>query len=431
PSAGPPLGVTDAALFVEETIAFAPGDQLLLYTDGLIEVFGVSGEMYGQRYFPHVAGVGFSFNPFAWREDIDPHAGVLRLVFGLGTRAVDRTGDDYARLVALNAPLKRPEAKPEDARRYSQRHVDVLDLQANQFTTCDFETAAKAMPRQTRKFFEPVGDEPAAETLSLDRLLSETSFPDDMRRLLQTLQEAYAYPVDIEFTANFLSHNRYRINLLQCRPFQVRMGVEGQRVKFPERMDAKQLVFESRGPVVGQSLATAINRLIYVVPSVYSRLSMGKRYSVARLIGRLTHLSGARQAETIMLLGPGRWGTSMPALGVPVQFTEINTVSVMCELALMHEGLVPDISLGTHFFNDLVEMDMLYLAVMPGREGHSFNEKLLMKEPNRLTALFPSAAEYEDVIRVIDAGPRRSGFRLYLNADSMKQRAVCYKEESG
>ena len=69
----------------------------------------VSGEMYGSLFFPHAAGVGFSFNPYVWHEDIDPKAGFLRLVFGLGTRAVDRTGDDYTRLVALNDPGRRPE----------------------------------------------------------------------------------------------------------------------------------------------------------------------------------------------------------------------------------------------------------------------------------------------------------------------------------
>ena len=60
------------------------------------------------------------------------------------------------------------------------------------------------------------------------------------------------------------------------------------------------------------------------------------RYSVARLIGRLTHLDKG-SPKIIMLMGPGRWGTSMASLGVPVKFVDINTVSVICEMVEMNE----------------------------------------------------------------------------------------------
>ena len=116
----------------------------------------------------------------------------------------------------------------------------------------------------------------------------------------------------------------------------------------------------------------------------------------------------------------------MPALGVPVSFAEINTVSVICELAVMHEGLVPDVSLGTHFFNDLVEMDMLYLAVSPGREGHVLNEDLLLRRPNRLAGLLPSANDLAHALWVVDSAPATNDGALLLNVDSMKQRGVCY-----
>ena len=155
-------------------------------------------------------------------------------------------------------------------------------------------------------------------------------------------------------------------------------------------------------------------------------MSMSQRYSVARTIGRLTHLESPGKRKTIMLIGPGRWGTSMPSLGVPVSFAEINTASVICELALMHEGLVPDVSLGTHFFNDLVEMDMLYLAVSPGREGHALNEDFFRRQPNQLSTLLPSAAALADGLRVIESGSLANGGAIFLNVDSMKQRGVCY-----
>jgi len=197
-------------------------------------------------------------------------------------------------------------------------------------------------------------------------------------------------------------------------------------VKVPDQIDPAHLIFRSAGPVVGHSLATVIDRLIYVVPSVYSQMSVSQRYSVARAIGRLMHLDPPGQRRTIMLIGPGRWATSMPSLGVPVSFAEINTASVICELGLMHEGLLPDVSLGTHFFNDLVELDMLYLAVSPGREGHEWREDFICQQPNQLARLEPSSGALAPAIWVVDSETLTKGGGLLLNVDSMKQHGVFY-----
>ncbi|MGA2496582.1 MAG: PEP/pyruvate-binding domain-containing protein [Tepidisphaeraceae bacterium] len=396
----------------------------------------VSGQMHGHLFFPQIAGVGFSFNPFVWEEGIDPQAGMLRLVFGLGTRAVDRADDDYTRLVALNAPLRRPEARADRHRQYAQRRVDVLDLAANELASREFKAAAEFFPPSLIDFFA-TRDAPGPHTgssrpggfsgfVAFERLFKETGFAPTMRQLCATLQQAYGCPVDIEFAANFTADGRFRVNLLQCRPFQVKIGGEGSQARLPEKIEPRDILVQSRGPIVGHSLATVIDRLIYVIPSVYGRMEINRRCAVARLIGRLTHLDSAGKRKTIMLVGPGRWGTSMPSLGVPVSFAEINTVSVVCELAMMHEGLIPDVSLGTHFFNDLVEMDMLYLAVSPGRDGHLLNEESLRRHPSRLEELVPSAHDLADAIRVIDSPSQPGGDTLLLNVDSMSQRGVCY-----
>ena len=207
----------------------------------------------------------------------------------------------------------------------------------------------------------------------------------------------------------------------------MKIGGEGSRVKMPEQIEPQNLFLQSRGPIIGHSIATVIDRVIYVVPSVYGQMGVSQRYSVARAIGRLMHLEAPDARQTVMLVGPGRWGTSMPSLGVPVSFAEINTASVVCELALMHEGLVPDVSLGTHFFNDLVELDMLYLAVSPGREGHVFNEEFIRQQPNQLARLLPSAEAMAPVLCVVDSDTSANGATIFLNVDSMKQRGVCYR----
>jgi hypothetical protein len=127
-----------------------------------------------------------------------------------------------------------------------------------------------------------------------------------------------------------------------------------------------------------------------------------------------------------MLMGPGRWGTTTPSLGVPVSFAEINTASVICEIVAMRDDLVPDVSLGTHFFSDLVEMDILYLALFPNRDGNSLNQEFFETAANRLLNLVPRASTFAHVIKVIDR-PREHDWRVIkLNANTLTQKVVCY-----
>ncbi|MEI8122560.1 MAG: PEP/pyruvate-binding domain-containing protein [bacterium] len=390
----------------------------------------VSGELHGDNFFPQIAGAGFSFNPYVWDKDIDPAAGMVRLVFGLGTRAVDRLGDDYTRLIALNAPEKRPEASAGDSRKYSQRQADVLDLPRNQLASKNINDVvlplSKTLPLHLFALSDSLAGRPDCYYLTFDRLIQETGFVDDMRLLLRQLQEAYNYPVDMEFTANFSSDGSYRINVVQCRPFQVRIAGDATDIRSPESLNKDRVLMESAGPIIGQSTSTNIDRLIYIVPSVYGRMSVAERYAVARTIGKLNRLTAATPGERLMIVGPGRWATSTPALGVPVSFSEINAVSVICEIGVMHEGLVPDVSLGTHFFNDLVEMDMLYLAVLPDRKGHWINPELLGSLPNKLTALLPETQNLAQAIHVIDGKDLLHDSRLRLYADSFGQKAFFY-----
>jgi hypothetical protein len=390
----------------------------------------VSGSLYGDYFFPQLAGAGFSFNPYVWNEDIDPRAGMLRLVFGLGTRAVDRTGDDYTRLVALNAPDKRPESSADDIRRFSQHHVDLLDLPHNRLASKHFADIVGAVSdRLPLELFAAQGA-PSGRSpdwyLTFDRLVDETPFVEDMRKLLKVLQDAYAYPVDVEFTANRTPEGEFRVNLVQCRPFQVRIAGDAAHVRSPATVRKQDVLMESAGPIIGESTATHIDRLVYVVPSVYGKMTVSERYSVARTIGKLNRLTAADSRLRLMLAGPGRWATSTPALGIPVSFAEMNAAAVVCEIAAMHEGLVPDVSLGTHFFNDLVEMNMLYLAIAPDKKGHGLNLDLLEKLPNALVSLLPEAAPLAAVLRVIESPQLPDGQTIRLHADSFKQKAMCY-----
>jgi hypothetical protein len=400
----------------------------------------VSGSLHNSLFYPHLAGVGFSHNSYVWSEGIDPEAGVMRLVFGLGTRAVDRSDDDYTRLVALNAPSKRPEGVFDSVAQFAQRKVDVLGLNVNQLVSLDFAEVAEQSPDLPLGKFssrdprlERYAKERAIENafpwvLTLEGVTGETRFVEDIRGMLQALHEAYEYPVDVEFTANFLQDGSYLVNLLQCRPLQVQGG--GVITEPPADLSEERIVARAEGAVIGQSRLTEIRRVVYVVPEAYGNLPIRERYTIARLVGRVVQHESSADGKPMMLLGPGRWGTTTPSLGVPVSFAEINRVSVLCEIVAMREDVVPDVSYGTHFFNDIVEAQILYMALFPERDGNSINSEFLEKAPNRLRELLPNCPpEHEEVVRVIDIDEAARERALLVNANSLKQRVICYLED--
>lgn len=449
---GPPSHRLEAFLDAVRTVyASSMSQDALIYRarSGLLDqeeqmallVQRVSGNRVDKYFMPHAAGVGFSFNAYAWHRDIDPSAGMLRMVLGLGTRAVDRTDDDYATLIALNAPHAKPHNVQENPMRFSQKTLDVIDLEANELGTVGFEQLAtgqtgfpvEALAERDSETLERarrtgMKKPPFAFVPNLEPLISDTNFVPIMNEMLQSLEHAYSVTVDVEFTVNLKETGGFTINLVQCRPFQVKVKKATDLGQTSQPPPGAVPLLASGGPIIGTSTSLELDRVIYIVPSAYSKLSMSDRYSVAHMLGRLTRLGDLGEDASVMLIGPGRWGTSTPALGVPVAFAEIENVSVIVEVAIMHEGLVPDVSLGTHFFNDLVELDMLYMAVSPSLDGHTVDQEFFEKtSENRLAALLPEAAAMAGVIRVIESGG--DGKRLRVHADTLNQKAVCFVDQ--
>ncbi|OKY76963.1 MAG: hypothetical protein BM485_00130 [Desulfobulbaceae bacterium DB1] len=407
------------------------------YEEMALLVQRVSGSFCGTVYLPHLAGVGYSYNPFVWNRDIDPRAGVLRLVFGLGTRAVDRHDDDYTRIVALNAPLKRPEVSADEVHRHSQRIVDVIDLANRRQASVAFEQVVRMVPglpvalladrdQEMEERAELYGVKNVFSwMLTFGRVLKSTPLAADMREMMAVLARAYEYPVDIEFAVNFVAGEGYRINLLQCRPFQVRMPLAANRL--PKDIREKDILLQTAGPIIGEAAAQRIDRIIYVRPQQYSSLTTSERYLLARLIGDIAN-DGAAGKKT-MLVGPGRWGSKMPELGVPVSFSDVRNVSVLCELAVMHEKLTPDISLGTHFFNDIVEMGIVYMGIHPARqkEGYLFNEALLLGMPNALDMRDQEENRVAGAIHFVEITAGQP--EIFLHTNIMEQKGIAFRTQ--
>jgi len=368
----------------------------------------VSGTQRKHYFFPFIAGVGFSYNTFVWHKDMDPKAGMLRLVFGLGTRAVNRAEGDYPRIVALDRPLMRPYVGMEKAKRFSQHDVDILNTGENELQTVSLPDLLKNEPEvkldligqrdtEVEQKMKELGMEGQNWILTFDKLLSDTDFSATMQRMLKTLEEAYRYPVDVEFTVNLDRRGQSQVNLVQCRPLQAKGEVA--QVKIPEDIPKEKLIFNSEGNFMGGSVSQTIKRLIYVDTEAYRELLMSKKFEVARLIGRLNKQS---KGIATLLIGPGRWGSRDPSLGVPVNFAEINNIAALVEIDDPKGGFMPELSFGSHFFLDLVETNIFYAALFMGNENVFFNEKWLCGLTNNLSVLIPEAAAYGNVIRVHD-----------------------------
>ncbi|MBW8010450.1 MAG: phosphoenolpyruvate synthase [Chloroflexi bacterium] len=401
----------------------------------LIQV--VQGEPFGRYYLPHVAGVAFSRNLFRWSPHIGREEGFLRLVWGLGTRAVERVGSDYPRLVALSHPLLRAEPSPQAIHRYSQRFVDLIDLEANEFKTLPVqEVLNRRYPvlRYIAQLYQDnyilslrsnlLEDKPDQLVVTLDELIARTPFADKMRRMLKILEEKYHSPVDIEFTAQIrntnTSHPDVDIFLLQCRP---QSHLQETNIRLPEELDEKDIIF-STSRVLPHGQVNDIRYVLYVPPEGYFSLpTPAARTELSRAIG---HLNTELEGQVFILLGPGRWGSTNSDLGVQVSYSDIFNSRALIEISGEGVGSAPEPSLGTHFFQDLIESQIFPLAIYLDDEDAIFNRDFFYSSPNILLDVMPRDAKLADSLHLIDAAAFRPGYHLDLVMDDQAGRAVAF-----
>lgn len=395
----------------------------------------VSGSYHQHYFFPDVAGVGVSHNAYVWNDTIDPSAGMLRLVFGLGTRAVNRVEGDYPRIVALSDPQRRPFSDHDDIQRFCQRDIDAINTRTNALETASIQTilsdriyadqwglaiedtAAAALMQERglndKKYW----------LLTLDSLFETPDFAVTFKTMLTLLEKAYQYPVEIEFTVNFMDDHQFKINLLQCRPLQI--GGHHAQVHMPDHLNPSQIFFESHGHFLGGNISQPVSRIIWIDPQQYHKCVLSDKYELARLIGALNRQIANRDQIPTMLIGPGRWGSTTPSLGVPVTFSEINNIAVLMEVAVVTGNFMPELSYGTHFFQDLVETQIFYVGLFPEKEGVIFNHPWLSSKKNCLLDVLPAAQRFQDLIAVYDV----MDHQVTMAADLISQRVVCYSNE--
>ncbi len=385
----------------------------------------VVGKRVGKYFMPCFAGVAFSRNEFRWSSRIKREDGLLRIVPGLGTRAVDRLSDDYPILVAPGRPKLRVNVTIDETVRYSPKKIDVINLEKSCFETkeideliseCDqdYPSISKVISIYRDGLLRPplglltdLSQEDVVVTF--DGLISKTSFVDRMAAILRALEHGFGTPVDIEFASD--GEDLY---LLQCRPQA--SSSDDAAAEIPKNVPAESVLF-SANRFVSNGWVPDITHIVYVDPQRYDTLSeFSELVAVGQAIGKLNRILPKRQ---FILMGPGRWGSRGDIkLGVRVTYSDINNSAMLIEVARKKGKYVPEVSFGTHFFQDLVEASIRYLPLYPDEQGVKFNEEFLLSSPNILPKILPEYGSLSETIRVIDIPKTTDGriLRVLMNA---------------
>lgn len=391
----------------------------------------VVGQQVGKYFLPSCSGVAFSNNEFRWSARIQRGDGLLRIVPGLGTRAVDRVSDDYPVLIAPGQPNLRANVTVDEILRYSPKRVDLINLEANAFETVDAFELLKELGEQYPDVGKmvsivkddwielPIGMPNFLEqdvVFTFEGLIRNSGFAGQMRELLTLLQSKLRTPVDLEF-----AYDGQDLYLVQCRPESYEK--ESTPVAIPQNLPEEKVVFSARR-FVSNGKVPEITHIVYVDLEEYSRLDPTQMREVGRAVGRLNKLLPKRQ---FILIGPGRWGSRGDIkLGVPVTYSDINNSSMLIEVARQRGNYLPDLSFGTHFFQDLVEASIRYLPLYPDDSETVFKESFLQRSQNLLPELLPEFAALAETLHVIDVPGTCGGLilKVLMNADI--DQAVAY-----
>lgn len=405
------------------------------YEEMGIMIQPVVGQRLGRYYFPAFAGVAFSRNEFRWSPRIRREDGLVRIVPGLGTRAVDRLSDDYPVLISPGQPNLRVNISAEERVWFSPKKIDLIDLEENRFITKDIKSllaeVGPSFPAFSKVFSlyragdgilqRPMGLaidlEKSEAVATFEGLISTTPLMPKLEAILKTLELAFGVPVDVEFASD--GKDFY---LLQCRPQSY--SAEELAMEIPVNIPEEDLIFTAR-KYISNGMVNNITHIVYVDPENYGELpTLQDLHAVGEAVGRLNKILPKRQ---FVLIGPGRWGSRGDIkLGVRVDYSGINNTAMLIEVARKKGSYVPEVSFGTHFFQDLVEAGIRYLPLYPDESANKFNDHFFQTASNKLSELLPEYSHISDTLKVICIPEVASGkiLRILMNAE--QELAVAY-----
>ena len=355
----------------------------------------VSGSRYGDVFMPCAAGVGYSYNPYRYSKDVDPEKGMIRLVMGLGTGAMDSGVDASPYFVNLDKP---------ELSEVHQHTLDVVD-----FVDCVTGSVE-------RKEIRDLSDDTERNFITCSEIINNAEMMDSMRELLKIIKDEYGYPVNIEYTINLSEKGDYVINLLECKPLQILQ--DKNRIKMPERVDPKKIFIECRKASMGLSKKVKMDYIVMVHPTEYHNIRYNLKFEITSALEKINwHFRDTD--HHLMLLVPGKIGTSSPSQGVPATFSAISNYDIICEMAEDRAGFAP--TYGSHIFQDMVEEGIIYGAIFESEQTIAFNSKKVSNLKNMIDKICPRNRELMKVVGVYDVSERN----CYLYHDMKSRHLLC------
>lgn len=336
----------------------------------------VVGQRYGDRYYPLISGVGQSYNYYAY-DCQKAEDGIVQIGLGMGYYVV--SGRSSIRFSPTTPQILPQFAMARDYLAHSQRGFFAIDLSK---TTTDFYAKAEASLQYhdltdaetdgTLNYFGSVysfDDNTIRDNLRLKgpRVLTfnnilrwnEIPLPETLHKLLMVLRKSVGFPVEIEFAMDWPKGESPVLYLLQMRPLAVQSLQADVDFGNYER---SQILCET-DMALGHGTFSNIRDIVFVKQGPVSAVTTPK---IAEQVGNLNS-SLIKQDRGYFLIGPGRWGSSDPSLGIPVQWSQIAGARLIAETSMDSHHVEP--SQGTHFFQNIVSKGIGYLTLsQPARE---------------------------------------------------------------
>lgn len=372
-----------AAAFNPNVIEYRRKNHLLDYPEYMaIMIQTVQGESHGSYFFCDLSGVAAGCSPYKWKQNSRKDEGFLRFVVGLGSRATQRCGDDFAHIIELSDPNTRHTTYMEDEKLMTQDTIHVLNLKTNESEVADihdvidssysaFSYIAQTIQDDTAISFQ-LGEGSDDYGITCNDLIKRTDFTHLMRDILRTLERAYERPVRIEFSAQIDMSDAwnpgFNIQINNCRPVSesdlppVSQIVPNQPVK---RELFTSDLFTSSG------LISEISYVVFIDPVRYDHLFTRDKDEFCLL---LSEINQKMSDEKFIFAAASRWGTSENN-GIPVSFLHVSKARAIVELSGWDEKHISDPCGGTQFFQSLKESGIHTIITNAGKPeyiDHSF-----------------------------------------------------------
>ena len=331
-------------------------------------------------------------------------------------------------MVPVSHPLLRPEVDAAQIQKYSQKTVDVFNLKTKRLEPVAFMDLIREIDHPDLYYAASVNQEgnltaPMFKGQAIDRnhscltfhnFLTHTPFMGAMKKILKKLESAYGRPVDVEFAVD-----DGKLYLLQCRTLSMRTKLEP--VTLPEDVPLEQILFTNHHGVTN-GLIQDIEYVVYVDPRAYNRITRHEeKVEIGRVVGDINRFLAEKRYA---LFGPGRWGSNDINLGVRVGYEDINKTLILGEIAFDTGGSTPEPSFGTHFFNDLVEANIVPIAIYPDQKDTYIDEFFLLNAENQLPSSLPDHATHASTVHLIHVPASRNGRMLHIYQDGRNQKGI-------